>query len=215
MRSFKAFAAIAALTPVLAASSGHAAKPPSWPGRCAKLRRVGGERPSPPDTVIQSAQWKPDGGTVSTSAQIAKVTVPFCRVIGVATPTRDSHIGFEVWLPPASAWNGNFRGEGSGGSSGNITPEPMNEALGSGYATMSTDNGHVVGATGGYGLEWAYQHPEKMIDWGWRALHLSTIAAKVVVRDFYGKPAGKNYFVACSGRRPSRHHGSQPLSRRL
>ena len=55
-----------------------------------------------PNTVIQSAEYLPEGSTVGT----AKVSIPFCRVIGVATPTADSHIGFEVWLPPASGWNG-------------------------------------------------------------------------------------------------------------
>ena len=59
-------------------------------------------------------------------------------------PTADSHIGFEVWLPPASAWNGKFQGEGSGGSAGAISPGPMLTALKAGYATMSTDNGHVT-----------------------------------------------------------------------
>ncbi|HEY0266937.1 MAG TPA: tannase/feruloyl esterase family alpha/beta hydrolase, partial [Rhizomicrobium sp.] len=96
-----------------------------------------------------------------------------------------------------------------GGSAGNISPGPMNQALLQGYATMSTDNGHVDGA-GNYGLNWAYRHPEKMIDWGWRALHLSTVAAKRVVRDFYGKAAGKNFFVACSA---GGHHAIMEATR--
>ena len=103
-----------------------------------------------PDTRIESADYLPDGGTVGTT----KVSAPFCRMIGVVTPTPDSHIGFEVWLPPASAWHGNFRGEGSGGSAGAISPGPMRDALLTGYATMSTDNGHVDGADGGHGLSW-------------------------------------------------------------
>ena len=63
-----------------------------------------------------------------------------------------------------------------------------------GYATMSTDNGHLTDTKrpdGGSGQTWALRHPEKMMDLAWRAMHLSTIAAKQVVRDFYGKPAGK------------------------
>jgi feruloyl esterase len=198
--------ALAALLPLLAASASRAEGPQSDAQRCAALTG----KTIAPDTVIQSASWKPEGDTVSTSVATVAVTQPFCRVIGVATPTRDSHIGFEVWLPPASAWNGNFRGEGSGGSAGNISPGPMNQALAAGYATMSTDNGHVDGAGGNYGLDWAYQHPEKMIDWGWRALHLSTVAAKQVVARFYGRTAGQNYFIACSA---GGHHALMEATR--
>jgi feruloyl esterase len=89
----------------------------------------------------------------------------------------------------------------------------MREALAAGYATMSTDNGHLNDPNdplGGSGQGWAYRHPEKMIDWGWRALHLSTIAAKTVVRTFYGRPAGKNYFIACSA---GGHHALMEATR--
>lgn len=190
------------LLPVLAASAGHAA--PDEPQNCTALtgRHLGG-------AVIQSTTWLPEGGTIGRT----QVSLPFCRVIGLIAPTADSHIGFEVWLPPAGAWNGNFRGEGSGGSAGAISPGPMREALSTGYATMSTDNGHLTDPAdplGGSGQRWAYKHPEKMIDWAWRALHLSTVAGKQVVRAFYGKPAGKNYFIACSA---GGHHALMEATR--
>jgi feruloyl esterase len=195
---------VAALLPALAASS-QAARPVTGQGDAASCAALAGQQIAP-NTIIQSAQYMPDGGTVGTT----KVSTPFCRALGVATPTADSHIGFEVWLPPASSWNGNFRGEGSGGSAGAISPGPMRDALAMGYATMSTDNGHVDGANGGYGLSWAYKHPEKMIDWAWRALHLSTIAAKKTVASFYGKPAAKNYFISCSA---GSHHAIMEATR--
>jgi len=158
---YLALVSVMALMPALAAS---AAKPAGGPeniqGDAASCAALAGKTIAP-NTVIQSAEYLPDGGTVGTT----KVTAPFCRIIGVATPVADSHIGFEVWLPPAHQWNGKFRGEGSGGSAGAISPGPMRDALMMGYATMSTDNGHVDGQGGGYGLSWAYKHPEKMIDW--------------------------------------------------
>jgi hypothetical protein len=46
--------------------------------------------------------------------------VPFCRVVGYATPTSDSHIGFEVWLPLPENWNGNYIGIGNPGFIGDI-----------------------------------------------------------------------------------------------
>jgi feruloyl esterase len=162
-----------------------------------------------PDTVIETAEWLGNGGMVGGT----RVEAPFCRVAGVATPTKDSHIGFEVWLPPVSQWNGKFRGEGSGGSAGALSPGPMREALLAGYATMSTDNGHLTDTKdplGGSGQGWAYKHPEKMIDWAWRALHLSTVAAKQVVTDFYGKASSENYFIACSA---GGHHALMEATR--
>jgi feruloyl esterase len=198
---------IMAVMPALAASS-QAAKPMAGQGDAASCAALTGKKIAP-NTVIESAEYLPNGGKVGTT----QISLPFCRIIGVATPASDSHIGFEVWLPPAASWNGKFRGEGSGGSAGAISPGPMRDALAMGYATMSTDNGHLTDASdplGGSGQRWAYKHPEKMIDWGWRALHLSTVAAKIVVRDFYGKAPAKNYFVSCSA---GGHHALMEATR--
>jgi feruloyl esterase len=162
-----------------------------------------------PHSMIQRATYASAGETVTGIL----IGVPFCRVVGVSTPTSDSHIGFEVWLPPASSWNGNFRGEGSGGSAGALSPGPMSDALKAGYATMSTDNGHLIDPKdplGGSSQAWAYQHPQKKIDWAWRALHVSTVAAKLIVRRFYGTAAHKNYFVACSA---GGHHAIMEATR--
>lgn len=173
--------------------------------RCAALagRAVGTH------TVIESASFAPAGrSAVGTTGG-----APFCRVVGLSTPTSDSHIGFEVWLPPMASWNGNFRGEGSGGSAGALSPGPMGEALRAGYATMSTDNGHLNDPNdprAGSSQKWAYRHPEKMIDWAWRALHLSTVAAKAIVRQYYGRAAHENYFVACSA---GGHHAIMEATR--
>ena len=123
------------------------------PRRCRKLQRRWRARPSRPTPKSKAPTICP----MAARSAPPRSASPFCRVIGVATPTADSHIGFEVWLPPASSWNGNFRGEGSGGSAGAISPGPMRDALLTGYATMSTDNGHVDGANGEHGLSWAYQ----------------------------------------------------------
>src|SRR5258706_15050327 len=156
MRHLKTLVSIAAL---FAAWNTGAAKPANGHGDAASCSALAG-RAIAPNTAIQSAEYLPDGGTVGAT----KVGIAFCRVNGIATPTPDSHIGFEVWLPPMARWNGNFRGEGSGGSAGAISPGPMREALLTGYATMSTDNGHLDGQGGGYGLSWGYKHPEKMVD---------------------------------------------------
>src|SRR3954469_25273978 len=96
MRCFKAFVMVCAFLPVLAASAGHAVSATAGQGDAAGCAALAGQSVAA-DTVIESAQYLPDGGTVGTT----KIALPFCRVIGVATPTSDSQIGFEVWLPPA------------------------------------------------------------------------------------------------------------------
>jgi hypothetical protein len=200
----KAFVSVFALLPVLslavapgpAAAPAKAAKLPKGIGDAASCRALAGQVIGP-DMRIATAEYAESGTTVGDT----HIDVPVCRIVGVAYPTADSRIGFEVWMPPMSAWNGKFRAEGSGGSAGAISPGPMLTALKTGYATMSTDNGHVINPeapNGGNEQTWALGHPEKMIDFAYRALHVSTVAAKQIVEDFYGKKASESYFVGCS-----------------
>src|SRR5690349_13639650 len=115
-------------------------------------------------------------GTI-TSAQLADTwkdaKLPqFCRVAATLTPSSDSDIKIEVWLPVAG-WNGKFQAVGNGGWSGAINYSAMSQALRRGYATSSTDTGH-QGSQGAFALG----HPEKLIDFGYRSEHEMTIAAK-------------------------------------
>ena len=88
------------------------------------------------------------------------MTVPaFCRVEATARPTSDSEIKFEVWIPPAEAWNGKFQGVGNGGYSGAISYAALANGLRRGYAAASTDTGHA-----GDDMKFGQGHPEKVID---------------------------------------------------
>ena len=163
----------------------------------------------PTATTITSATFTDQETTIGTT----KVTVPFCRVVGLATPTSDSKVGFEVWMPPLSTWNGKFQGVGSGSSAGSIATAAMLVALMDGYAAMATDNGHVTDATrpnGAAEQTWALGHPEKMIDFAYRGLHVATVAGKSVTQSFYSKAASKSYFVGCS---QGGHHALMEASR--
>lgn len=117
----------------------------------------------------------------------------FCRVAGIARPTSDSEIHFEVWLP-ASGWNGKLEQVGNGGFAGMIPFAGMTGPLLQGYATAATDDGHGIGP----GQAWAIGHPEKVADFGYRAVHETAVQAKAILRAFYGKDARRNYFVGCS-----------------
>ncbi len=117
----------------------------------------------------------------------------FCRVVGVSRPTSDSNINFEAWLPTTATWNGKFLSNGEGGYVGVIGYAGIALYLQRGYATVSTDTGHV--STNPF---WAVGHRERAVDYLYRAKHLTTVAAKELIHAFYGKPASHNYFQSCS-----------------
>ncbi len=142
-------------------------------------------------TSVAAGSYKPPA-TPGQSAP-TKDLPAFCRVAGVARPSGDSEIRFEVWLP-ASGWDGKFEQVGNGGFAGTIPLAAMAEPLLQGHATAATDDGHVNGP----GQTWAIGHPEKVADFGYRAVHETAVQAKAIVRAFYGKDARRNYFVGCS-----------------
>ena len=138
-------------------------------------------------TAVAAGSFSPPGST-------APMTLPaFCRVEATARPTSDSEIKFEVWMPPTEAWNGKFQGVGNGGYMGSISYPAMAAALRRGYATASTDTGHA-----GDDLRFGQGHPEKLIDYGHRAVHVMTESAKLVIRNATGRFAERSYFVGCS-----------------
>ncbi|WP_162792463.1 tannase/feruloyl esterase family alpha/beta hydrolase [Novosphingobium sp. P6W] len=120
--------------------------------------------------------------------------VPFCKVRAHLHPTPDSDITVETWLP--DAWNGKMLGIGGGGFSGGLATAALTlrAPMSSGYAAVATDVGHPATETG----EWAYGHPERLIDYGYRGNHLAALTAKEVIRAFYGKRAERAYFHGCS-----------------
>jgi len=147
-----------------------------------------------PDTTITAAQSVAAGAfTPSTGSAAPYKNLPaFCRVAGVIKPTSDSEIKFEVWLPGAN-WNGKFHGIGNGGFAGSISYGGLAGALARGYATASTDTGHSGGDA-----SWALGHPEKIVDYGHRAIHEMTEKAKLIVKAFYGDGPKRSYFASCS-----------------
>ena len=118
-----------------------------------------------------------------------------CQLQIVLKPSSDSLINMEMWLPPADKWNGKFMGVGNGGFAGSIQglANDMPQALRLGYATAGTDTGHQEA-----GGAWAIGHPEKMIDFGYRATHEMTLKSKQILGDFYDRSPQYSYFKGCS-----------------
>ncbi|MSO83326.1 MAG: tannase/feruloyl esterase family alpha/beta hydrolase [Acidobacteria bacterium] len=117
----------------------------------------------------------------------------FCRVAAMLMPSSDSDIRIDVWLPDTAGWNGKFQAVGNGGWAGTIAYPAMAAALRSGYATTSTDTGHV-----GNSASFALGHPEKVIDIGYRAIHEMTVQGKAIVNGYYSSAPKFSYFNGCS-----------------
>jgi len=152
-----------------------------------------------PQAAITSAQAvapgafaPPSGGRAGRGANPFTDLPAFCRVAATLTPTSDSDIKIEVWLP-ANGWNGKFQAVGNGGWAGTISYPAMADALKRGYATTSTDTGH-TGAGGSFALG----HPEKFIDFAYRSEHEMTVKAKAIVAAFYGNGPKVSYWNGCS-----------------
>jgi feruloyl esterase len=118
----------------------------------------------------------------------------FCRVAATIRPTSDSEIKFEVWLP-VMGWNGSFPAVGNGVWSGTIWHPFMAQALAAGYATANTNTGH---DGDGMDARFALGHPEKVIDFGHRAVHEMTVKSKLIIATFYGREVRLSYWNGCS-----------------
>ena len=148
-----------------------------------------------PHTAITSAKLVAAGefkAPENVRANFADLSA-FCRVSMTIAPTKDSDIKSEAWLP-VTGWNGKFQEVGNGGWNGFIQYAALADALRKGYATASTDTGH-VGDTASF----AMGHPEKLIDFGYRAVHETALQAKATIAALYGASARFSYFVGCSG----------------
>lgn len=151
-----------------------------------------------PDTTITLAQSVAAGAFTPPPDPFGFPIFPFknvpafCRVTGVIKPTSDSNIQFEVWMP-SSGWNGKLQGIGNGGFAGTIPYNSLALPLARGYAVATTDTGHVGGDA-----SWALGHPEKVVDFGYRAIHETAIKAKAILRAFYGDGPQRSYFSSCS-----------------
>jgi len=148
-------------------------------------------------TLVEAGAFQPPAGSgppPGIANSNYKSLPAFCRVQATLTPTSDSDIKVEVWLP-ATGWNGKLVGIGNGIWAGSISYAEMAPTLAQGYAVVATDTGH---KGSGLTAEWAVGHPEKLVDFGYRAIHLMTVTAKAAIKDFYGSGAKLALWNSCS-----------------
>ncbi|MFC3067841.1 tannase/feruloyl esterase family alpha/beta hydrolase [Phenylobacterium soli] len=131
------------------------------------------------------------------SAKVEKAgQLEACRIAVASHPTKDSDIRIEVWIPLGEAWNGKFLQVGNGGFAGKVPVALIRSMAARGYAAAGTDDGH--DSPVGTNAAWALGHPEKVADFGWRALKETTDIGKAMVVGQKGLKPKRSYFAGCS-----------------
>jgi feruloyl esterase len=147
-----------------------------------------------PARTITLAQMVSPGALTLPNAPpgVFKNLPAFCRVMATLSPSSDSQIKIEVWLP-SDSWNGKLLAAGNGGWGGFVDYQALVIGLQEHYATAATDTGHEGG-----GGSFALGHPEKLLDYAYRAVHEMAIASKVIASTFYSTAPKLSYFAGCS-----------------
>jgi feruloyl esterase len=141
---------------------------------------------------VPAGAFAPPNAASATATEAFKTVPAFCRVSVKLTPSADSDIRVEVWLPQ-SGWNRKLQASGNGGLGGAIPYPAMAASVKAGYAAAGTDTGHV-----GDNADFVAGHHEKLVDFAYRAIHEMTVTAKAVVSAHYDAPPARSYFNSCS-----------------
>ncbi|RBP39623.1 tannase/feruloyl esterase [Roseimicrobium gellanilyticum] len=130
-----------------------------------------------------------ESGKIVLVAHIGVGELPARTVVNLLLqPAKGSNIKVEAWLPDAEKWNGRFLGLGNGGAAGKINPDSLVGPLSQGFAVATTDMGTAPNSDSGIG------NREVWKDFGHRATHLMTVAAKECIKAYYGKAPEFSYF---------------------
>jgi feruloyl esterase len=184
---------IASLSLLISAAALAAA--PTGGSTCENLSRL-----SLPHVTITSAESVAAGAFMPPAAPgpfrmnmaLFKGLPAFCRVMATLTPSSDSDIKVEVWLP-SSGWNNDLQSIGNGGWNGTMGYAALAEAVKRGFAAAGTDTGHAGGSA-----SFALGHPEKLTDFAYRAVHEMTVTSKAIIQNFYGSTPRYSYWNGCS-----------------
>lgn len=132
-------------------------------------------------THIVSATYKPAKGDVGA----------YCDVQGYVNPT----VNFGLYLP-MSNWSGRYLVRGCGGSCGSVAVAlACTRHVRDGYACLHTDMGHRSTLSDN---NWVDNNLQGLVDFGYRATHVTTVAGRAILRAFYAGQEKYSYFFACS-----------------
>jgi feruloyl esterase len=138
--------------------------------------------------TITLAQHETSPTLAGADAKAPSNVPPRTIVKMVLNPAKGSNINVEIWLPDAEKWNSRLLGLGNGGAAGRISSNSLAGPMAGGYAVVTTDMGTAPNSDSGVG------NKEVWKDFGFRATHLMTVAAKQVVTAYYGKGPEFSYF---------------------
>jgi hypothetical protein len=117
-----------------------------------------------------------------------------CRIRVMVQP----EINIEVNLP--AAWNNRLYMFGNGGwagesfeAAGRVTHRAR--GLKAGFVTAATDTGHSAASEPGASFA---LNRQKLLDYGFRSLHVTAETAKLLARTYYGAGPAKSYYEGCS-----------------
>lgn len=120
---------------------------------------------------------------------------PYCKVTGTIAPK----VNFEVRLP-IKGWTQRYLQTGCGGLCGNLRinaekAEGCAPVTNGEIALASTDMGHSGGKMGDE--SWATDQQARA-DFAHRGVHVTALAAKALIKVYYGKAPRYSYFSGCS-----------------
>jgi feruloyl esterase len=147
-----------------------------------------------PNTTITVAATYHTGDTITGTT---KAPVNLCRVAGTVKPGLQSNVKFEVWIP-TDTWNGKYQQVGNGGFAGSIQYAAMVNTTTRGYAVASTDDGTSGNVTPPAGPLAFIGNPDVLLDYGYRAIKVTTDDSKAIINKFTGQDPTRSYFVGCS-----------------
>ena len=133
-----------------------------------------------------------EGSRIALAREVDRSGHPSCEVEGMLAPS----IGFKVVLPVAN-WTQRYLQVGCGGLCGNINLDigaadgcvPVSAGN---FVVSSTDMGH-QGMAPDFGRD-----PQKRVDFAYRGVHLTALAAKKLIHAYYGQAPAYSYFTGCS-----------------
>jgi feruloyl esterase len=141
-------------------------------------------------------------GSKITSASLTTATVngnsvSLCAVKGTLAPANT----FAVSLPVAT-WTQRFAELGCGGLCGSLTDPTRLDGVSAsfkcplvqegGFVTAATDMGHQ-----GNDAAWT-TNEQQQADFAYRGQHITTLAAKKLIKAYYGQAQKYSYFIGCS-----------------
>ncbi|ETS87790.1 hypothetical protein PFICI_01618 [Pestalotiopsis fici W106-1] len=167
--------------------------------QCSSLTACGisfGEAVSIVNTTSIPASGLNISGTVN--------TIPFCRVFAEVSYANNHSVGFEVWLPEGTDYNGRFLADiGNGGMAGIVDEAALMLNVNKGFAVAGGDSGHLASENndgeGSPGVYIPYLHDKDEVSaWIHNSIALFTPPARKVIEYVYGSAPTYSYYLGCS-----------------